>query len=76
MEATVLNPTQLFLLQVFSHQNSEEETIEIKNVLRKYYVEKADKKINTIWEERGYTEELMDECLNTHIRTPYKFLKR
>jgi hypothetical protein len=71
MEATVLNPTQLSLLQMFAYQDSEEETKEMKNVLCKYYAEKADKKISRIWEERGYTEDTMDEWLNTHIRTPY-----
>jgi hypothetical protein len=44
----------------------------MKEVLFKYYVDKAQKEIDRIWDEKGMTNELMEEWKNTHMRTPYK----
>jgi hypothetical protein len=72
MEATVLNPVQMHLLQMFSYKKDEESLNEMKNVLFNYYAEKAQKEIDRIWDEKGMSNELMEEWKNTHMRTPYE----
>jgi len=29
-----------------------------------------------VWDEKGWTEETMEQFLNTHMRTPYKKVKQ
>jgi hypothetical protein len=72
MEATSLNPVQLHLLQMFSYKKDEESLNEMKNVLFNYYAEKAQKEIDRVWDEKGMSNELMEEWGNTHMRTPYE----
>jgi hypothetical protein len=70
--ATVLNPIQIQLLQMFSYQRDAKELEEMRDLLLDYLYRKIQKEGGRIWEERGYSNELMDEWLNTHMRTPYK----
>ncbi|GHV59820.1 hypothetical protein FACS1894182_14460 [Bacteroidia bacterium] len=70
--ATILNPIQMQLLQMFQYQRDEKELEEMRDVLLDYLDRKIRKEADKIWEERGYSNELMDEWLNTHMRTPYK----
>ena len=72
MEATVLNPTQLHLLKLFSYNRDEESLYEIKEVLFNYYCQKVSEEGKRVWEEKNMSNEMMHELLNTHIRTPYK----
>jgi hypothetical protein len=72
MEATLLNPVQLHLLRMFSYSRNEENLHELKEVLFDYYCRKVDEEGKRIWKEKKMSNELMQELLNTHIRTPYK----
>ena len=44
MQATVFNPIQLHLLQMFSRMNSEQELKEVQQVLSEYYFKKVAKR--------------------------------
>jgi hypothetical protein len=72
MEATLLNPVQLHLLRMFSYSRDEENLQELKEVLFDYYCRKVDEEGKRLWKEKNMSNELMQELLNTHIRTPYK----
>ena len=72
MEATILNPSQLHLLRMFSYNKDEESLRELKEVLFNYYCQKVDEEGKRIWEEKNLNNEIMNEWLNTHMRTPYK----
>jgi len=72
MQSTTLNPTQLHLLRVFSYSKDEESLHELKDVLFNYYCQKVDEEGKRIWEEKGMSDNVMQELLNTHVRTPYK----
>ena len=72
MEATVLNPTQLHLLKMFSYNRDEESLYEMKEVLFNYYCQKVSEEGKRVWEEKNMSNEMMHELLNTHTRTPYK----
>lgn len=62
---TPFNKAQLELLKLFSRVNDEEELMEIKRLISRYYAEKAMDKIDKLWEERGYTQEDMDRIANS-----------
>ena len=72
MEATVFNPIQLHLLQMFSRMKSEEELKELKDVLSEYYFKKVEKRAAEIYKEKGWTQDTLDAMANDHFRTPYK----
>ena len=72
MEATLshssLNDTQILLLQVFAQIKSEREKEEIQNLLLNYYQERVDTQANQF----HFSNEEIEEVLNSHYRTPYK----
>jgi len=72
MEATLLNPVQLHLLRLFSHNRDEESLSELKEVLFNYYCQKVNEEGQRIWKEKNMSNEIMHELLNSHFRTPYK----
>jgi hypothetical protein len=51
MEATVLNPTQLYLLQLFSFSTREETQKELQQQLMAFYRDKVNKRANELWEQ-------------------------
>jgi len=72
MEAAVLNPTQLYLLQLFSYNQDENSLKELKEVWLNHVRNKVDEEGKKIWKEKNLNNEITHEWLNTHIRTPYK----
>lgn len=69
---TVFNPIQLYLLQLFSKMESEQELEEVKQVLADYYFKKVEKRAAEISEEKGWTQETLDAMAEGHFRTTYK----
>jgi hypothetical protein len=61
---TPLNKAQLELLKLFSKVNNEAELMEIKALIGQYYANKAIKEADKLWDERGYTQETMEEWLS------------
>jgi hypothetical protein len=73
MAAAVLNPSQLHLLRMFSHNQDEESFKVLKEALFNYYCQKMDEESDKWWEENNMTTEKFEEMFsNTHYRTPYK----
>jgi len=72
MVSTVMNPTQLHLLRMFSYNKDEESLNELKEALFNYYCQKVGEEGKRIWKEKGMNNEMMHDLLNTHSRTPYK----
>ena len=72
MEATAVsapyNETQVFLLQAFAQMKSEEEKTDIQTMLLEYYRKRVDAHANEV----SFSNEKIDEILNSHYRTPYK----
>lgn len=66
-----LSAIQLHLLRFFSERPvSEVETADIQRLIANYFAQKADLRMEEIWEERGYTEESMKNILNTPLQKP------
>ena len=67
-----LTNLQLELLRVFSYDLPEEQLLEIRQLLARYFAQKIDDEMDVLWEERGWTEETMRTWANEHLRTPYR----
>ena len=61
MEATVFNPAQLFLLEVFSHIKTDEELLEIKKLISDYYARKMDKILDEMWQSGELDQKRLDK---------------
>ena len=61
MEATVLNPTQMHLLKLFSFNNSEEYAREIQMVLTRHFQAQLDAEADRLWDEGILNQEKLDE---------------
>ena len=67
-----LTNLQLELLKVFSHELPEEQLLEIRQLLAKYFAQKVDEEMDRLGEERGWTEETMRQWANEHMRSSQK----
>ena len=64
----ILNNAQLHFLKILQFLKTEEELMELKQIISNYYLEKLEKDIDKYWGEGKIT----DDILNEHLRTPYK----
>ena len=72
MVATQLNPTQLYLLQLFSFSQTKESQLDLQNILRTYYHDKVAKRANELWDKLDMDQQKLDEMCNIHERLPYQ----
>lgn len=61
---TELNPVQVSLLRLFNRPMTEKESIEIRNLLVNHYSDILEQEVNKAIEEKGYTQEDLDNLLN------------
>jgi len=59
-----LSNIQIELMKLYSTNLSDNEMMELKNVLANFFGNKAIEKANQIWDERGLTNDDMDKWLN------------
>jgi hypothetical protein len=59
-----LSNVQIELMKLFSTNLSEKELIELKDVLARFYAEKAISQADAIWTERGLSDQDMEKWLN------------
>ena len=72
MVATQLNPTQLYLLQLFSFSQTEESQLDLQKVLQSYYQDKVAKRANELWDKLELNQQKLDEMSSIHERLPYQ----
>jgi len=63
-----LSNLQLELLRLYSNSISDESLLEIKQLLARYFADKATNAMDKIWEEKGLTEQDMVVWTNEHNR--------
>lgn len=61
---TELNPIQVSLLRLFDRPMSEEETLELKNLLVSYYSDMLEKEVGKVVKEKKFTQTDFDNMLN------------
>ena len=63
---------RLDVLNVIQGINSETEYMEFRNMLARYFADKAQKAIDAMWEKGEITAETIEQWGNTKMRTPYR----
>jgi len=61
MKATVFTPAQIYLLKTFERIKTEEELLEIKQVITDYFAKKMDAHLNKLWDEGVLDQKRLDE---------------
>ncbi len=59
-----LSNLQQELLKLYASNIDDNDLLNIKRYLAKYFANKAIKEADTIWNEKGYTSETMEQWLN------------
>jgi hypothetical protein len=73
MEVTQkLSNLQLELIKVFSLQLNDIQLYEIRDLLAKYFAEKATDEMDKLWNDNNWSNNKMDAWANEHMRTQTK----
>ena len=64
---------QLELLNALNNISSEAELNEFKDLVARYFAEKAQKAIDALWDEGVINEETIEQWGAEHMRTPYTY---
>ena len=62
---------QLELLNALNNISSEAELNEFKDLMARYFAEKAQKAIDALWDEGVINADTIEEWGAEHMRTPY-----
>lgn len=68
-QPTIFTNLQMEILNLFAKNIPENDLLQIKFLIARYFANKAIEKCSKEWEEKGLNE---DAILNMHLRTPYK----
>ena len=63
---------QLELMNAINSINSEEELKEFRNMLAKYFAQKAQKAIDALWDKGVIDNDTIKSWGEEHMRTPYR----
>lgn len=73
MEVTQkLTNLQLELIKVFSYQLNDVQLLEIRDILTKYFADKATHEMDNLWIENNWNSNTMDNWAEDHMRIPSK----
>ena len=71
-EARPLSNIQQELLKLYSSDISEDDLLHIKNYIARYFAFKAIGEADKVWDEKGYTDDTMDQLLNEEDSEPWQ----
>jgi hypothetical protein len=64
---------QLELMNAINSINSESELQEFRDLLARYFAQKAQKAIDTLWDNGVINEDTIEAWGEEHMRTPYRY---
>ena len=64
---------QLELLNAINSIKTESELKEFRDVIARYFAQKAQRAIDDLWEEGVINNETIEEWGEEHMRTPYQY---
>lgn len=69
--AKKMSNLQLELLKVFSFDLDDEQIIEVRDLLAKYFAEKATEEMDRLWDKNEWSEKTIQKWSKEHMRTKY-----
>ena len=75
MQASVRQPfnqAQLELLSTMASLESEDDLIELKQAIARFFAERADREMERLWDNGTINEATLDSWEHEHMRTPYR----
>ena len=70
--ARPLSNIQQELLKLYSFDISEDDLLHIKNYIARYFAFKAIGEADKVWDEKGYTDDQIDQRLNEEDSDPWQ----
>lgn len=67
-----LNSAQIELLGAMAQLNTEEDLIELRRALSKFFADRADREMERLWNEGVINEQVLEDWSKEHMRTPYR----
>ena len=67
-----LSSAQLEILKVLSRPMSEQEIMELKRVIVRFFAQKLVLEANSAWDKNGWTAADTARLSRRHLRTPYR----
>ena len=67
-----LSNLQLELIKVFNYQLNDTQLFEIRDLLAKYFADKATSEMDKLWNNNNWNSRTMDDWANEHMRTQTK----
>ncbi len=67
--AKKLTNLQLEILKIFSFELPDNQLIEIRDILSKYFADKASDEMDKLWKENNWSDDTMDDWSKEHMRT-------
>ena len=64
-----LSNLQLEILKIYNFDLKEEQLLEIKNLLAKYFAEKASDTMDELWKKNNWSEQIMNDWLKGNIES-------
>ncbi len=68
----ILSNAQVEILKLLADNLSEAELADLKKILLAYKLQRVVQLADKAWDEKAWSQETMDQFLNTHLRTPYQ----
>lgn len=68
--ATVFNNAQVELLNAMADLKTDEELIELKEALSKFFNMRAQRELDKMWDDGRLNQAVLDDLRHQHLRTP------
>ena len=69
---TPFTPFQMQMLKLTERIKSQEEMDEIRQLVSKYFADKAQQEVDRLWELGVINDEAIESWKHEHMRTPYR----
>ena len=73
MIMSYMQMAQLDVLNLVRGINTEVEYMDFRNMLARYFADKAQKQIDALWDNGTINEQTIEAWGNEHMRTPYRY---
>lgn len=68
-----LQMAKLDVLNIIQGIETESDYADFRNVLARYFADKAQRQIDALWEDGSINEQTIDNWGKEHMRTPYRY---